>query len=51
MKNKDSAIKVSAKAYKAILRLKEETNLPIKYIVEQAISLLDGEMLVWSKKK
>jgi hypothetical protein len=51
MSKKDNAIRVSNKAYKAIIRLKEETKLPIKYIVEQAISLLDGDMLRWIKKK
>ena len=51
MKTKDKTIKLSNKTYQAVLRLKNETKLPIKYIVEQAVSLLDGEMLTWSKKK
>jgi hypothetical protein len=36
----DKAIKVSDETYNLILKIKKETRLPIKYIVEKAIEFL-----------
>lgn len=37
---RDKAIKISEETYSLVLKIKKETKLPIKYIVEKAIKFL-----------
>ena len=51
MKEKTQGIRITVETYKEIKRLKKKIRLPIKYIVEEAISLLCDDQIMWTKQR